>query len=80
MPIPATELPFTFDLWFNASAYRIKFNKPIETSRGARSGYISFSEGWKNDLTLGIRVVNETKGVRSQLVIDNVTVQEKSID
>ncbi|MBN1863968.1 MAG: hypothetical protein JW808_03615 [Victivallales bacterium] len=68
--------PFKFGISFNRAKYRIKFGGEVETSKGLKSGTLSFSDAWGSNLRLGMRIVNHTEGINSQLVVDNVKLVE----
>lgn len=69
------QFPMTLDLALTKTTYRMKFDKEVAPSTGARSGYLKLSTPmWAGDLRIGGRVVNHDDTHDSQMVIGKFDV------
>ncbi len=72
--LEVNELPLSISVWFNASDYRLRFDKPVETADGSLSGQHGLpTELWHQPVRYGVKSVYG--GVPGNAVIQSVRIR-----
>ncbi|MFZ2655732.1 MAG: hypothetical protein WAX69_12445 [Victivallales bacterium] len=67
--------PLEMDLYLNAEAYRISFDRPLKTDKGNVSGYHKLPPDiWKDSIKFGLRTVNHAADINSQAILDKISI------
>jgi hypothetical protein len=73
--VPISSFPLTVDLFVTKDTYRIRFDKDVTSSSGAKSGYHKLPAAtWSGDLRFGGRIVNHEELHDSAFTISGIDV------